>query len=153
MRRVGRVGRVRRGNVAVRGMLALALVVGGSAALAAPAGAKVSAADCEVVLDLGAPETGAAITSSSDMRALAVQAKQLTANSKKVSDKKLAAAMQTLGSIYAKAAKARNEALAVAVIAQSGAQFTRAISTWGKAVTSCITTSITLPSDITLPRR
>jgi hypothetical protein len=143
--------RVRRGNVVVRGMLALALVVGGSAVLAAPAGAAPSEKDCALITDLDAPDSGA--SSPSDLKALAAQGKALTENSKKVSDKKVAAAMKTLGSIYTSASKARNQALAVAVIARSGTKFTKALTTWGKALTACITSSISLPPDVTVPKR
>ncbi|MFO1538720.1 MAG: hypothetical protein ACKOVH_13020 [Actinomycetota bacterium] len=151
--RGGQERRTRRRGGITRVVLVLALAAGGTVAVAGPAGAAPSEKDCEVILDFDGTEAGASIGSSSDRKGLAVQAKLLTENSKKVSDKKIAAAMKTLGSVYGKAAKARNDLLALTVIGRSGKEFGKALTTWGGALTSCITTSITLPPAITVPKR
>ncbi len=148
-----RPGRSRR-RLVLPVLLGVSLAAGSVAVTAGPAAAaKVSAADCEVVLDLGDSGDAPSVASGSDLKVLAVQAKQLTAGSKKVGDKKLAAAMKDLGSIYAKAAKARNTALAGVAIATSGSKFTKALAVWGSAYGSCIAASITLPPGVTVPKR
>ncbi|MBM3693926.1 MAG: hypothetical protein FJW77_11650 [Actinobacteria bacterium] len=131
--RGGQERRTRRRGGITRVVLVLALAAGGTVAVVGPAGAAPSEKDCEVILDFYETEAVA----SPDRKGFAVQAKLLTENSKKVSDTEIRAAMKTLGPVYGKAAKARNDLRAKALIFRSGKEFEKAFTTWIGALASC----------------
>jgi len=80
----------------------------------------------------------------------AAAAQGFSATAKKVDDKQLKAALNTIASTYAKLGKASNVASALVVTVKAGKSFALANATWGKALTSCALSKITIPS-ITLP--
>ena len=118
---------------------------------------KYSEADCQALNELD-DEIPDVKSSSNNLygKTAAAAAEGFSATAKKVKDKKLKSALNTIAKTYSDLGKADNVASAIAVTVKAGKSYLKAAATWSKALVSCTLSkvtipSITLPSGVTLP--
>lgn len=138
--------------LAASAVLGTIWLVPGSASVPAK---KPSQSDCEALQALGEeiPEVSGSGRNLFGKEAAAVE-KGLEATAKKIRDKKLRSALNTLAAIYDDLADADSASEAVAITLKGGEKYAKALATVGKATLQCLGSQITLPSvppSLTLP--
>ena len=118
---------------------------------AVPRASSYSDADCQALneLDNEIPDVKSGSNSFYGKQAAAA-GEGFSATAKKVEDKKLKSALNTIASTYSQLGKADNVASALAITVKSGKKYLQATANVGKAVASCALSKVTIPS-ITLP--
>jgi len=112
---------------------------------------KYSDSDCQALNELS-DEIPDVKSSSNNLygKTAAAAAEGFSATAKKVKDKKLKSALNTIAHTYSDLGKANNVASALAITVKAGTAYLKASATWGKALVSCTLSNVTIPS-ITLP--
>ena len=99
-----------------------------------PAGAAVSDADCEALLEVN---VGQSASGGSEVQVLAAQAEELEATADNVSDKKLKKGLLRLADVYTEASEADNTSGASRVIVERAKDWTKGYKVYAKALTDC----------------
>jgi len=117
----------------------------------APTASTYSDSDCQALnqLDDEIPDVKSSGNNFYGKQAAAA-AQGFSATAKKVEDKKLKRALNTIASTYSQLGKADNVAGAIAITLKAGKKYLQASATWGKALASCALSKVTIPT-ITLP--
>jgi hypothetical protein len=110
-----------------------------------------SDSDCQALkqLDDEIPEVKSSSSDIFGKRAAAIS-KGFSETADKIDDNQLKSALESISRFYGDLSKADNVVSALKVTAKSAKSYAQASATWLKATTSCVVSSVTIPS-ITLP--
>lgn len=130
-------------------------LIPGGASTRTSAHAALSSDDCDALQDIGDEIPDVASAGNLSKAQLEATSEGMTETAKKIDDKKLKKALNTLGSIYKNAGRANlGEVGAVGVFVKNAKRYGKASVTFSKALLGCVTSNITIPtipSNITLP--
>jgi len=110
-----------------------------------------SDSDCQALkqLDDEIPDVKSSKSDIFGTRAAAIS-KGFSQTADKIDDPQLKSALETISKFYGQLSKADNVVSALRVTAKSAKSYAQASATWLKATTSCVVSSVTIPT-ITLP--
>ena len=130
-------------------------LVPGSASTHASTRGEVSSDDCDALQEIGDEIPDVSSAGNLSKSQLEATSQGFVDTSKKIEDKKLKSALKTLGTIYDDASDASlGKVGVVGVFVKNGKRYGKATLTFSKAILSCVTSNITvptLPTNITLP--
>lgn len=130
-------------------------LIPGSASTRTIAHAAISSDDCDALQDIGDEIPSVSSAGNLGKSQLEATSEGMIATAKKIEDKKLKKALNTLGSIYDDASKASlGKVGAVGVFVKNAKRYGKASVTFSKSLLGCVTSNITIPTlprNITLP--